>query len=139
MFKKSYILAIFVLKNKVLSLIETLINDYKMDSSGIFIYEILGNNSEYLVTYRIYDKTKYVNEIPRSKVMHYKRGCLFSINALNNLINSMYKGNTVLENDKIEVDWEKLKDKMLIMSNGELKINDIRKLDDKTELFATIQ
>lgn len=136
MFKKSFILAIFVVKSKVLSLMETLINNYGMNPDGIFVYEIEGNDREYLVTYRVYDKTKFINEIPNSKIMHFKRGCIFSINALNNLIDSEYKGNVTVTNDKVDVDWDSLNNKMLIMSNGELKINEIRKVEDKTKLFS---
>lgn len=107
-----------------------------MNPDGIFVYEIEGNDREYLVTYRVYDKTKFINEIPNSKIMHFKRGCIFSINALNNLIDSEYKGNVTVTNDKVDVDWDSLNNKMLIMSNGELKINEIKKVEDKTKLFS---
>lgn len=136
MFKKSFILAIFVVKSKILSLIETLINDYGMNPDGIFVYEIEDNEKEYLVTYRVYDKSKFVNEIPNSKIMHFKKGCIFSINALNNLIDSEYKGNVTVGNDKIDIDWDSMGNKMLVMSNGELKINKIKKIEDKTQLFS---
>lgn len=117
---------------------ETLINNYGMNPDGIFVYEIDGNEREYLVTYRVYDKTKFINEIPNSKIMHFKKGCIFSINALNNLIDSEYKGNVTVDNDKIDIDWDKMSDKMIIMSNGELKISDIKKIEDKTKLFSGI-
>ena len=107
-----------------------------MNPDGIFVYEIEDNEKEYLVTYRVYDKSKFVNEIPNSKIMHFKKGCIFSINALNNLIDSEYKGNVTVGNDKIDIDWDSMGNKMLVMSNGELKINKIKKIEDKTQLFS---
>ena len=52
----------------------------------VHIYSIDSNKYEYIVTFKTYDKEKYLKNIKKSTVLHLKNGCLFSINALNKLI-----------------------------------------------------
>jgi hypothetical protein len=66
--------------------------------------------------------------------MHVKNGCLFSINALNKLIENDKNSNDVPNNEFV-VDWDKYKDKLIIITNGELSISNLTKLDEKS-LFS---
>jgi hypothetical protein len=66
--------------------------------------------------------------------MHVKNGCLFSINALNKLIEKENEGSS-LPNNEFLLDWDKYKDKLIIITNGELAISDISKIEDKTTFF----
>ena len=65
--------------------------------------------------------------------MHVKNGCLFSINALNRLIEKE-KGEEVPNNEYL-VDWEKYKDKLIILTGGELSISKLSKIEDKSVFF----
>ena len=53
--------------------------------------------------------------------------CLFSINALNKLIEKESGSN----NKDYQVDWNQYKDKLIILTNGTLSIENINKIDDK--------
>jgi hypothetical protein len=66
--------------------------------------------------------------------MHVKNGCLFSINALNKLIEKDNEGSE-LPNNEFVVDWDKYKDKLIIITNGELSISNLSKIEDKSLFF----
>lgn len=63
--------------------------------------------------------------------MHVKNNCIFSINALNKLIESEKLGSDEKSNNEIEVDWDKYKDKLIILTNGALNIVNLSKIEDK--------
>jgi hypothetical protein len=99
----------------------------------VFGYDIDTNQSEYLVTVKTFDKDKFIKKINNATVMHVKNGCLFSINALNRLIEKE-KGEEVPNNEYL-VDWDKYKDKLIILTGGELSISKLSKIEDKSVFF----
>lgn len=127
------IIGTFVKKNKILSFLETLRAGYGVKLDKVFVYDIDTNQSEYLVTFKTFDKDKFIKKINNATVMHVKNGCLFSINALNRLIEKE-KGEEVPNNEYL-VDWEKYKDKLIILTGGELSISKLSKIEDKSVFF----
>lgn len=92
-----------------------------------------GNDNEYLVTFKSCDKDIYTDNLPHSIIMHAKNGCLFSINALNKLIES--DNDSDKPNNEVEINWSKYKNKLIILTNGELNIKTLVKIEDKCLLF----
>lgn len=127
------IIGTFVKKNKILSFLETLRAGYGVKLDKVFVYDIDTNQAEYLVTFKTFDKDKFIKKINNATVMHVKNGCLFSINALNRLIEKE-KGEEVPNNEYL-VDWEKYKDKLIILTGGELSISKLTKIEDKSVFF----
>ena len=127
------IIGTFVRKNKILSFLETLRGDYGIKLEKVFVYEINTNQSEYLVTFKTFDKDRFIKKISNATVMHVKNGCLFSINALNRLIEKE-KGENVPNNEYL-VDWNKYKDNLIILTGGELSISKLSKIEDKSVFF----
>lgn len=127
------IIGTFVKKNKILSFLETLRAGYGVRLDKVFVYDIDTNQSEYLVTFKTFDKDKFIKKLNNATVMHVKNGCLFSINALNRLIEKE-KGEEVPNNEYL-VDWEKYKDKLIILTGGELSISKLSKIEDKSVFF----
>jgi len=127
------IIGTFVKKNKILSFLEVLMMVYKIKLDKVFVYRIDTNKQEYLVTFKTFDKEKFIKNLPNASVMHVKNGCLFSINALNKLIEAN-KDNDKPNNEYI-IDWEKYKDKLIILTGGELSISNLSKIEDKSEFF----
>jgi hypothetical protein len=127
------IIGTFVKKNKILSFLETLRAGYGVKLDKVFVYDIDTNQSEYLVTFKTFDKDKFIKKINNATVMHVKNGCLFSINALNRLIEKE-KGEEVPNNEYL-VDWDKYKDKLIILTGGELSISKLSKIEDKSVFF----
>ena len=127
------IIGTFVRKNKILSFLESLRGDYGIKLEKVFVYEIDTNQSEYLVTFKTFDKDRFIKKITNATVMHVKNGCLFSINALNRLI-EQEKGENVPNNEYL-VDWNKYKDNLIILTSGELSISKLSKIEDKSVFF----
>lgn len=127
------IIGTFVKKNKILSFLETLRVGYGVKLDKVFVYDIDTNQSEYLVTFKTFDKDKFIKKINNATVMHVKNGCLFSINALNRLIEKE-KGDEVPNNEYL-VDWDKYKDKLIILTGGELSISKLSKIEDRSVFF----
>ena len=127
------IIGTFVKKSKILSFLEMIKTKYGIKIDKVFIYEIDTNKFEYLVTFKTFNKDRFINKINNSTVMHVKNGCLFSINALNRLI-SQEKGDNKPNNEYV-VDWNKYKDKLIILTNGELSISNLSKIDDTSTFF----
>ena len=127
------IIGTFVKKNKILSFLEMLRAGYGVKLDKVFVYDIDTNQSEYLVTFKTFDKDKFIKKINNATVMHVKNGCLFSINALNRLIEKE-KGEEVPNNEYL-IDWEKYKDKLIILTGGELSISKLSKIEDKSVFF----
>lgn len=129
MLHKTILIGTFVKKNKILSFLETLKNDFNIPFKNIFIYEIDSNKKEYLASYKYIDRT-ILTKVSNSTILHVKNGCLFSINALNELIKKDDKNSDKL-NKEVVINWELYKNKLIILTNKELNINKISKIEDK--------
>ena len=134
MAERGIIIGTFVKKNRILSFIETLKNSFGIKLDKLFIYSIDTNKREYLVTFKTFDKERFIKNLENATVMHVKNGCLFSINALNKLIERDNEGYD-LPNNEFVVDWDKYKNKLIIITNGELSISNLSKIEDKSLFF----
>lgn len=129
--KKEVLIGTFVNKHKILSFIEKVKNLTKMNTDKIYVFIIEGNINEYLVTFKSYSNKGLINKLYNSTVLHVKNGCLFSINALNELIKEE-KGDTIQNHKDYSIDWSKFKNKLMIMTSGKLRLYNISKIEDIT-------
>jgi hypothetical protein len=100
----------------------------KKDKTFIFT---LGENL--MVTFKL-TSTDELKEIIRTKLkntiqIHKKSGSFYTINALNKLIQKDFN----LEDGNIDyksysIDWDKYQDKLFLVKEGELQIQDIKKV-----------
>ena len=128
------IIGTFVKKNKILSFLETLKHGFKVNLDKVFIYSIDTNKYEYLVTFKTYNKERFIKNLSNATVMHVKNGCLFSINALNKLIEKENSDSDKPNNEYL-IDWDKYKDKLIIQTNGELSLSNLYKIEDFSIFF----
>ena len=128
------IIGTFVKKSKILSFLETLKYGFKVNLDKVFVYSIDTNKYEYLVTFKTYDKEKFIKSLNNATVMHVKNGCLFSINALNKLIEKENSDSDKPNNEYL-IDWDKYKDKLIIQTNGELSLSNLSKIEDFSLFF----
>jgi len=133
--KKGVIIGTFVAKNRILSFLEMLKYKFGVKLEKVFIYSINTNEKEYLVTFKTFDKDRFIKKLSGSTIMHVKNGCIFSINALNKLIEIKYDITKEIPYTEIEIDWDGYKDKLIILTNGNLNINDLSKIEDKCSFF----
>lgn len=131
MLNKYILIGTFVNKKQILYFLEKLNVKFNISYDKMFVYSIDENNYEYLVTFRTNNKELYLKEIKNSTVMHVKNGCIFSINALNKLIEK----ETGENNKEYQLNWDLYKDKLIILTNGKLSIDSINKIDDKCLFF----
>lgn len=128
------IIGTFVKKNKILSFLETLKHGFKVNLDKVFVYSIDTNKYEYLVTFKTYNKERFIKNLSNATVMHVKNGCLFSINALNKLIEKENSDSDKPNNEYL-IDWDKYKDKLIIQTNGELSLSNLSKIEDFSMFF----
>ena len=128
------IIGTFVKKHKILSFLETLKHGFKVNLDKVFVYSIDTNKFEYLVTFKTYDKERFIKNLSNATVMHVKNGCLFSINALNKLIEKENSDSDKPNNEYL-IDWDKYKDKLIIQTNGELSLSNLSKIEDFSIFF----
>ena len=136
MLKKGVIIGSFVNKSKILSFLELLKNGFKINLDKVYVYNINSNDKEYLVTFKTYDKDRFVKKLFGTTIMHVKNGCLFSINAINKLIEQVYNPTNEKPYNEVEVNWDLYKDKLIILTNGELNIKELSKIEDKCTFFT---
>mgnify|MGYP003552705066 FL=1 len=113
---------------------ETLKYGFKVNLDKVFVYSIDTNKYEYLVTFKTYDKERFIKNLNNATVMHVKNGCLFSINALNKLI-ERENSDSDKPNNEYLIDWDKYKDKLIIQTNGELSLSNLSKIEDFSIFF----
>lgn len=136
MLKKGVIIGTFVSKNKILSFLEELKNRFYINYEKIYVYSISSNDKEYLVTFKTYDKDKFIKKLSNSTIMHVKNNCIFSINALNKLIELNYDFEKEKPYNEVEINWDEYKDSLIIITNGELKISKLSKIEDKCSFLG---
>lgn len=134
--KKGVIIGTFVAKNRILSFLELLKYKFGIKLDKTYIYLIDSNEKEYLVTFKTFDKNRFIKKLSGSTIMHVKNGCLFSINALNKLIEMNYNFKEEKPYNEIEINWDDYKDKLIILTNGNLNINKLSKVEDKCSFFV---
>ena len=136
MSKKGLIIGTFVSKNKILSFLEELKTKFYININRVFVYSISSNEKEYLVTFKTFDKDKFIKNLKGSTIMHVKNNCIFSINALNRLIELKNLNIDEKPYNEIEINWDEYKDKLIIITNGNLNIYNISKIEDKCSFLA---
>lgn len=120
---KLTLICVFVMKNTILSFLEKLRNEYHVKTSRVFVYDVDGNDKEYLVTFNTFHKENFVGKLRGATVINSKGGCFFSINALNELTSSMARNE--------DVDWKDYNGMLLMVSSGKLRKQRVTKIDDK--------
>lgn len=136
MLKKGVIIGTFVSKNKILSFLEELNTRFNINYKKIYVYSINSNDKEYLVTFKTFDKDKFIKKLSNSTIMHVKNNCIFSINALNKLIELNYDFEKEKPYNEVEINWDEYKDSLIIITNGELKISKLSKIEDKCSFLG---
>lgn len=130
---KGVLLGKFVRKNEILSFLEKLKNTSKISINKIYVYKVADNDTEFLVSFKAPFRGGRIKD---GLVLHVKNGCLFSINALNKLIEEENKGDELENNLQYQINWDELKNKLIILTGGELSIKNIEKIEDKCSLLT---
>lgn len=130
---KTLLLATFIFPERLEWFLSYLENKFDIKKEKVFIFENLDDESKVIVTFklvlrngrRINLKRHFPNAIP----IHKKGNAIYTINALNKLIEhetGLELGNIDYKNHKI--DWDKYQDNLILSNNGELTIYRIKRV-----------
>lgn len=133
---ENIIIGTFVKKTKILSFLEFLHNRFKININKAFIFTVEDNDKEYLVTFSVNRNNNIFPKLHDATVLHVKNGCLFSINALNKYIEQVKDEYT--DNVDYNVEWDDLKDILLITTNDMLKMPRLNKISDRCDLLDNL-
>lgn len=130
--KKNTLIASFIYKDRIDWFNEYLMVNYNIQKSQIYVFET-NDEYRYMVTFKLVSnvgvKIDFKSAFPNATIVHKKKNTIYSINALNKLIEETSEvslGN--IDYKSIKIDWLKYENKLILMRNDELVISDIKRI-----------
>jgi len=130
---KTILLAAFIFPERLDWFMNYLQTKFNISEDKIFCYKNLDDESKLIITFKLTiqeDKPLNLkNLFPSAVTIHKKGGALYTINALNKLIEEMYPesiGN--INNKSVKIDWNKYQDKFILINGKELSILNISRV-----------
>ena len=131
--KKTLLLASFIFPERVDWFLSYLEAKFDIKKDQVFCYKNLDDESKVIMTFRITkeeDKPLNLKELfPSAILIHKKGNALYTINALNKIIEDLYPesaGN--IDNKNIKIDWSEYQDKLILINNKELTFLNITRV-----------
>jgi hypothetical protein len=128
---KEILLASFIFPERVDWFLEYLKTSFDIDK--VFCYKNLDDESKVIMTFRITVKTekplKFKDLFPNAVIIHKKGDALYTINAINKLIEEKYPesiGN--IDNKNVKIDWSEYQNKFILINNEKLCIFNIKRV-----------
>ena len=128
---KTILLASFIFPERVDWFLNYLKTTFNVDT--VFCYKNLDDESKDILTFRLTINTEQPlnlkNLFPNAVIIHKKGDALYTINALNLLIQEKYPesvGN--IDNKQIKIDWSEYQNKFILINNKELSIFNIKRV-----------
>jgi hypothetical protein len=123
---KAVLLASFIFKDRLDWFLNHLLKSFNIPKTNIFVYDI-NDEYKYMVTYKFIIETDQVvnfkDILPNATIIHKKGNAIYSINALNKLIDINNNDNVGNINYKsIKINWEEYQNKLLLIRNNNLTI-----------------
>jgi hypothetical protein len=123
---KAVLLASFIFKDRLDWFLNHLLKSFNIPKTNIFVYDI-NDEYKYMVTYKFIIETDQVvnfkDILPNATIIHKKGNAIYSINALNKLIEINNNDNVGNINYKsIKINWEEYQNKLLLIRNNNLTI-----------------
>jgi len=130
---KDILLASFIFPERIDWFTSYLNNKFNIAKEKVFLFENLDDPSKLIVTFKFsVDTTKKSNFkhlFPNAILIHKKGNCIYTINALNKLIEEKHDGSFGnIEYKTININWSEYQDKILLINEGNLKISNIKRI-----------
>lgn len=129
--RRKILLASFIFNDRIEWFINLLLDKFKVNKDTIEVYEY-GDIKKKLIIFKIDDESilkKNYDLFPNVILIHKKEKTLYTINALNKLIESIYGANINGINYKdVKINWTPFKDRLLITNKDQLDIIEIKYL-----------
>jgi hypothetical protein len=106
---------------------------YNIQKTKVFVFEHVDDPTKLIVTFKLVIKNNIrfniKKDLPNSILIHKRGTAIYTINALNKLIENTHPetlGN--INYSSVKIDWSKFQNKLLTFYNDELKICDIKRI-----------
>ena len=130
---KTILLASFIFPERVEWFISYLDAKFKISKDKVFCYKNLADESKVVMTFKLSipeDKPLNLKDLfPSAVPIHKKGNALYTINALNKLIEEKFPesvGN--INNKSVKIDWDEYQNKMILTNGNELSIFNITRV-----------
>ena len=127
------LLASFIFPERLDWFLDYLENRFKIDKESVFIFKNLDDESKLMVTFKFQvNRNKRINFkelFPSATPIHKRGDAIYSINALNKLIESVTDGDIGNINYKdVKIDWDEYQGMSILLNNEELMISKIERI-----------
>lgn len=130
---KTILLATFIFPERVEWFLNYLETKFSITKDKVFCYKNLDDESKVIITFKLkVEKEKPLNLkflFPSAVIIHKKGNAIYTINALNKLIENLFPesvGN--IDNKTIKINWDDYQNKMILLNGQELTILNINRL-----------
>lgn len=129
---RTILLASFIFRDRLEWFLNYLEKKFNISKTTVFLYDIEEPN-KIMVTYKINikegDKLNFKKEFPNATIIHKKGDAIYSINALNKLIDTInYDSAGNLDYKTIKINWSDYQNKLLLIKNNNLSITQIKRI-----------
>ena len=129
---KNILLASFIFKDKTEIFLNYLEKSFNIPKDTVFIYDV-SDEYKYMVTFKltINDKTRidFKKDFYNATLIHKRGTAIYSINALNKLIDSLNEDNIGnIDYKTFKIDWNQYQDKLMLVRNNNLIITPINRI-----------
>jgi hypothetical protein len=130
---KTILLASFIFPERLDWFLSYLENKFGISRDKVFIFKNLEDESKLIITFKfVLKKNKRINFrslFPNAILIHKKRTAIYTINALNKLIETQNPDDFGNINYKsVKINWDDYQDKILLYNNNKLNISSIERI-----------
>lgn len=130
---KTILLASFIFPERIDWFISYLEAKFSITKDKVFCYKNLDDESKVIMTFKFkVDKDKKLNLkdlFPNAVPIHKKGNALYTINALNKLIDLKVGGdNGNIDYKSYKIDWSEYQDKIILLNGQELGVFNIQRI-----------
>ncbi len=130
---KTILLATFIFPERVEWFLSYLETKFSIGKNKVFCYKNLDDESKVIMTFKLtvqQDKPLNLkNLFPSAVPIHKKGNAIYTINALNKLIENLYPesiGN--IDNKTVKIDWNEYQNKIILLNGTDLTIFNISRI-----------
>lgn len=128
--QKTLLLASFLRPEYLDSFLNKIKKKFGIKKEQIFFFKI--EDGSYLLTYKVFidfeNKIDIKKELPKTIQIHKKGDTIFTINALNKLIEKESGLNGNVNYKEYKINWDDYKNKMILLKGDNLEITNIERI-----------
>ena len=130
---KKILLASFIEPKELNNFLSQLKENFGISKDNVFVFKNEDDDSKLITTFKFKTepgtKVNFNKVLPNAISIHKRGTAIYTINALNQLIEDMHPTNIGnIDYKSVKIDWSDYQNKFLLQSNNELKISNIKRI-----------